>query len=260
MTTKVENRLNFHLLLPLPLLGSLPPFGVGYTARSVAEVQAAFGSAAKALKCVRLTAGAAPAANLDGTLDMSGQKITNVGTPTAAGDVATKGYVDGGGAYTAGVSADWPEGVPTEFDLALDALAARTDFDTYIYQHAGDGAAGDTIAERAFDATIKRNGTILSVEFMPSGTLTANDTNYATLSVAWRDGAGGGAQAVASQTTKITGGSGDWAAFVAEDLGTITNATVAPGAVLTFAQAKASSGVAVPAGALIVTVEPAAAP
>lgn len=79
--------------------------------------------------------------------------------------------------------------------------------------------------------------------------VTANDTTYATVTVAKRTGAGG-ATTLASQTTKITGGSGNLAAFVPAALtntATSANLAIAAGDVVTVAVAKASTGVALTA-------------
>ena len=114
---------------------------------------------------------------------------------------------------------------------------------------AADGNASDAFAEHAvYIAT--GNETFSALKFMPDAALTAHDTNYATLTVRKRDGAGGAASTVASVTTKITGGSGDWDAFEAVDLGTVTGGALAAGTVLTFIIAKSGGGVVVPAGKL----------
>lgn len=116
---------------------------------------------------------------------------------------------------------------------------------------AADGAAGTATTETAF-SRIGRIGTIVGAWFVPSAGLTGDATNNATLALAKRDGAGGASAAVASITTTAS-----WTAFVPVSLGTLTNASVAAGNVLTFAISKAAAGVAVPAGTLIVAIAPA---
>ena len=119
---------------------------------------------------------------------------------------------------------------------------------------AADGAAGTATAETLF-ARVPRAGRILAAYFCPSAALTASDTDYATLALAKRDGAGGGSSSVASKAT-TTAGSGNWTAFVPVSLGTISNGTLAAGNVLTLAISKAGNGVAVPSGTLVVLFEP----
>ncbi len=120
---------------------------------------------------------------------------------------------------------------------------------------AADGAANTATAETLV-ARVPVAGRILAAYYCPSAALTADNTDYATLSLAKRDGAGGASAAVASKATTVAG-SGSWTAFVPVSLGTISNGTLAAGNVLTFAIAKAGSGVAVPSGTLVVLYEPA---
>lgn len=130
--------------------------------------------------------------------------------------------------------------------LKLTHLAAPV---VDLHTKAVDGNASDASAEHAvYIAT--GNETFSALKFMPDAALTAHDTNYATLTVKKRDGLGGAASTVASVTTKITGGSGDWDAFEAVDLGTVTGGALAAGTVLTFTIAKSGGGVVVPAGKL----------
>jgi hypothetical protein len=114
-----------------------------------------------------------------------------------------------------------------------------------------DGSAAATLSETAF-ARAGYAGTILAAYYVPDAALTADDTDYGTLTVKIRDGAGGAAATVASKTTKITGGSGDWTAFVPVSLGAITNGTLAAGSILTALIAKAASGVVIPAGQFVI--------
>lgn len=125
------------------------------------------------------------------------------------------------------------------------------------YTKAVDAAASTTLAELVIER-VPSASTVIGVYFAPSAALTADDTNYATLTVSQRDGIGGAAASVAAKTTKITGGSGDWTAFVPVSLGTLTNASLIAGSVLTLTIAKAGTGVAIPSGTLVVLYTPAA--
>lgn len=54
-------------------------------------------------------------------MDLDGNRIGSLGTPTSATEAATKGYVDG---FTPTVSGDWSP-APTTLAAALNQLAAR---------------------------------------------------------------------------------------------------------------------------------------
>lgn len=262
--TGIKNISSGPITLPLPLHGVLQPNKSVISSLTLAEADTLFNTAnlAKQVRCKDLADVGDVTTGLEGNVSMNGVKITDVGTPTANADAATKLYVDQAGPasgllYTPGQTADWPGTDPNDVAEALDKLAARTDADLYEFvKAAADGAAGDATAEFVF-AEVLRAGTIVSARYIPTGTLDGDDTDYATLSLAKRDGAGGAPAAVASFNTKDTGGSGDWAAFVGESLGAISNAAVVAGDLLTFAIAKAASGKIVPAGTLVVVVEPA---
>lgn len=92
-----------------------------------------------------------------------------------------------------------------------------------------------------------------SAVFVPHAALTADDANYGTIALVYNDGAGGADTTVATLSTTITGGTGNWTAFVGEAL-TITaaNAVVATGKQLAVKFTKTGTGVAIPAGSLIV--------
>lgn len=131
---------------------------------------------------------------------------------------------------------------------------------TYVLRKpAVDAMAADTTAYTAADQIRMRcAGRILGVNVQPQGSLTANDTDYATISVQKADGLGGAGTIMASKTTKITGGTGDFAAGRSEALAlsaTVANTRFAVGSVLGFAIAKAGSGVAVPVCTISVDIE-----
>lgn len=118
---------------------------------------------------------------------------------------------------------------------------------------AADAAAGDATNTCIFRNKLSCDLRVVAAEYIPDATLTAHDTNYATLSL--QVGTVGSFAAAASQTTKITGGSGDWAADTPEALtlsSTPANLVVDAGDILQADIAKANSGVAVPAGVLVV--------
>lgn len=114
---------------------------------------------------------------------------------------------------------------------------------------AADAAAGTATAESLIPRH-PRQERVVAIEYIPAAALTANDTDYATLTVYKRAAAGGSQTALASITTKITGGSGNWTAFVAVDFGTIATPDLLVGDNLTVAITKAGSGVAIPIGFL----------
>lgn len=95
---------------------------------------------------------------------------------------------------------------------------------------------------------------IKAIKLIPHGALTADDTDYATLTIGYNDGAGGAVTTIATITTKITGGSGDWTAGTAISL-TLTTTAIADGKLLSYAIAKAASGVAVPPFTISVETE-----
>lgn len=116
---------------------------------------------------------------------------------------------------------------------------------------AAESDPSDAIAETLV-WRVKNATTISAVKVAPTGAVTGDDTDYATLTVKVRDGAGGSAATVASKTTKTTGGTGSWSAFTTKDLGSITNGTLAAGSVLTFTVAKSGAGQQLPAFVLCV--------
>lgn len=97
---------------------------------------------------------------------------------------------------------------------------------------------------------------VKSVRYSPqSGGLTANDTNYATISISHNDDAGGSLTAVASVTTQITGGSGNWTANRSVNIPAATNPSIPAGKALHFVIAKTGSGVVVPSGIVFLELE-----
>jgi len=117
--------------------------------------------------------------------------------------------------------------VSVELDISADAAASTT--------------TAETLLGRVYVA-----GTITAVKVTGATAITASDSVYATITVYARDTNGANQVTVATLTTKITGGSGNWTAFKPVDFGAITNGTVGAGWVLTYAVAKASTGTQLP--------------
>lgn len=117
---------------------------------------------------------------------------------------------------------------------------------------AADGAAGDATAELSLGYTPVA-AIVRSVTIVPTGALTANDTNFATLTVWKRDSAGANQTKVAEIAT-TTAGTGNWVAFAAEamTLQAAANLALAAGSSLTFQIAKSGTGVVVPANTKII--------
>jgi hypothetical protein len=92
--------------------------------------------------------------------------------------------------------------------------------------------------------------TITGATLSSSSAITQSDTNYLTFTLGIRDGAGGSASTVASQTTKTTGGA-SFTAFQAVSLGSVSNASATATSQVTFKSVKTSSGQAVTNGALL---------
>lgn len=119
-------------------------------------------------------------------------------------------------------------------------------------KEAADAAAANVLAEHAIFRA-PAGLTVKAVKYVPDAVLTANDATYATITVQRRAADGTGNVTVASQTTKITGGSGDWLAFQAVALPlTVADIVLAAGQILTVEILKASTGVVVPAGQLVI--------
>ena len=123
---------------------------------------------------------------------------------------------------------------------------------------AADSMATDTTAYTAADQEyMPCAGRILGAWIQPQSTLTAHDSNYATVNVVSADNAAGTAVVMASAATTTTG-TGNWAAGVKEAMtvtSTVADRRFAKGAVLGFSIAKASSGVVVPISSITVLVE-----
>lgn len=79
-----------------------------------------------------------------------------------------------------------------------------------------------------------------------AGTLTASDSVFRTIVVQKRT-AGGSPVTLATATTKVTGGTGNWAAWTPVAIPVVAGAFVSPGDSVSVAFTHASSGTAIPA-------------
>lgn len=117
-----------------------------------------------------------------------------------------------------------------------------------------DAAAGTTDTTY-YLMNIPVAGTITAISVIPGAALTADDTNYKTLTFGTNNGAGGAVTTVAAQTTKATGGSGSWVAGTKLTIAlsaTIANRSFAAGSQFQLAITHAGSGVAEPIYTVVV--------
>jgi hypothetical protein len=109
-----------------------------------------------------------------------------------------------------------------------------------------DGAAGTQGAESVLGTAPNAASTVVAVRFSPAASLTADNTNYATLFVYRRAASNQAQTTIASVITQITG-SGNWTAWKEVDL-TLSNTALTANDVITYAITKTGTGVVVPAG------------
>lgn len=99
----------------------------------------------------------------------------------------------------------------------------------------------------------------VKVHYLPRGSLTANDTNFAQLIAVKADGAGGATTTIADINTSpaANGGGGNMADGVpyALTLASASTLEIDAGSVIGLKILKQGSGIAVPAGSLIVELE-----
>ena len=102
--------------------------------------------------------------------------------------------------------------------------------------------------------TVPFKATVKSVKWVPAAAVTANGTNYTTVSVRNRKADASGSALPASRSYAATNS----VAFVAEAMtlsGTASDLALAAGDVLTVQRIHTASGVSVPAGLVEVTVQ-----
>lgn len=138
-----------------------------------------------------------------------------------------------------------------------EEIAGVSEYTTSHLKQAADALAATATAVKLFDVT-RHACRVKAVYFLPEATLTASDTDYATISLVKNDAAAGSETTVASLTTEtaVTGGTGDLAVKTAYELTLVPAATsLDAGQGLGFKIAKAGDGVVVPAGRLIVILQ-----
>ncbi len=96
--------------------------------------------------------------------------------------------------------------------------------------------------------------TITNVDLVPGAALTADDTDYKTLTLGKGDNAGGALTSLAAKTTKITGGTGNWAEG-AKINWLATRKALTAGQRVALDVAKTGNGVVVPDTLIEITVE-----
>jgi hypothetical protein len=157
--------------------------------------------------------------------------------------------VDGSGS---GLDADTVDGVSsTAFVQGTQTIKlATTWFKT------GESVDSITFGETPFFVA-PANSTVTGVTIAPAHSLTANDTNFATITVRKRDAGGTGPTTVATAqtTTSGAGGTGNWSPFAEVPVplsGTPADLQLTAGQELTVQITKSGSGVAVPECVLVV--------
>jgi hypothetical protein len=88
-----------------------------------------------------------------------------------------------------------------------------------------DDAAASTATTERLTFSLQAASTISAIKFYPEATVTANDTDYATITFGNSDGAGGARSTIVSATTKITGGVA-FPAYTNTSLGSLANAII----------------------------------
>lgn len=129
----------------------------------------------------------------------------------------------------------------------------------FVFHKANADAALLTASEFVF-ARVTKKIQISNIQIIGAGAVAANNTNFATVELAYDDGLGGPDTVVAAQTTQLTG-SGNWVAGTA--LGVPLSATpanhVVDGSVtpkfLILRIPKAGAGIVIPAFTLFLTAE-----
>lgn len=135
----------------------------------------------------------------------------------------------------------------TSYQADVDYLARHRTIVTII----DEVTAGTSYNNVIF--TADKDCTVVSVKIVPLAVLTANDTNYRTYALVSKTAAAGAGVSMDSFTTKITGGSGNWAVYVPEAF-TIDESTDVLNATehLVITSTVAASGVAARYAAVVV--------
>lgn len=141
----------------------------------------------------------------------------------------------------------------THFNTAARVTAGYID-GAFAFEHiktAADGSASTATSEVPLGMA-RRASKVVAAYYIPASTLTADDTNYATLTISKRAAGGGSKTTVASVSTTTTG-SGDFVAWVPVPLTVVAaDASVTALSQLSFEISKPGTGVVVPIGKLVV--------
>lgn len=135
----------------------------------------------------------------------------------------------------------------------MAASASGTIFAQTLRHRVNAALAADATADQVV-GLVTTAGSVLSVTFVPDTVLTGADTNSATLSVVNKGAAAAGTAVVASKA--FTNGV-NIAATVPGDItltATAADAVVAANDVLVYRRTKVGTGLAVPAGMLVVKI------
>jgi hypothetical protein len=92
---------------------------------------------------------------------------------------------------------------------------------------------------------VSQASTLAAVRISADALVVASDTDYVTITIAVRNGAGGGASTIVTATSKVTGGIA-LAGFTQVSLGTLANAALPAGAIVTVQVEKSGAGKALP--------------
>lgn len=98
---------------------------------------------------------------------------------------------------------------------------------------------------------------VRSCHFVPDASLTANDTNFATLNVQRTDSSGNQVGQIGYTTTETTAqsnGSGNWTAMIPVNMPNVGQTVPAAGESIIFSINKVASGVTVPKGVLVLVL------
>jgi hypothetical protein len=155
-----------------------------------------------------------------------------------ARDTEVFGIVTDADGPNSGLDADTLDG------LSSEAFAVAGTESVQWFKEAADSLPGTLTAERVV-FTAPADLTVTEVLIEPAAALTANDTNFATITVSRRNATGGGRTTIDSMMTTTTG-TGNWTAFGTISLGAVTAPSVSAGQKVTIEIAKTGVGIVVP--------------
>jgi hypothetical protein len=164
-----------------------------------------------------------------------------------ARDAEVLGIVTSNDGVGSGIDADFLDGMSSSDFVQADRVQA-----IQWSKESADGSSLTATSERVV-FTAPEDITITDVFVEPAAALTANDLNFATITIARRDSSGGGKVTVATRTTQTTG-TGNWSAFSPVSLGSLSNTALSEGQKVTVEITK-PGGVGVVLPVLIVQIE-----